>query len=214
MLAFGEDEYILPEARPFSPRPLAGQAETVQSARPRSPVQQGEEETPPTAISAPHLRTRMVKPLGYDERPGLTNQDLRQWNEGYLENMQSAVEAKHLYKLAHQAKKNAEHWVLGRGIGGVGRGLGQDHACGPLQMYCGATLLAAVTGKELSSAGTKHARSPSVTSGAEEERRVRTREETAEQVGRGADEQGLTLTEQDEGIFIGGDEMVCRVRRS
>jgi len=151
----------------------------------------------------------VVKPLESDERPGLTNDELRQWNEGYLTNMQETIDARHPYKMVHQAKKNAEHWVLGQGIGGVGSGLGREHAPGPLQIFSGATLVALLTGRELSPAGTKHARSPSVTSAAEEEERhVRAREEEGEQVGRGAGEEDLTLAGQDEGTFIGGDEMV------
>lgn len=123
--------------------------------------------------------------------------------------MREAVGAKYPYRLAHQAKKNAEHWVLGQGIGGVGKGLGQDHASGPLEMYSGASLLAALTSRGRSPAGTKHARSPSATVGAEDERRVRSRGETSEQVGRGAGGEDLTFAGEDEGIFLGGDERVC-----
>jgi meiotic recombination protein REC8, fungi type len=145
-----------------------------------------------------------------DERPGLTNDELRQWNEGYLNNMREAVDARYPYKLAHQAKKNAEHWVLGQGIGGVGTGLGQHHAAGPLHIFSGPFLLAALTGRDLLSAGTKHARSSSVTSAVEdEERRVRAREEEGEQSGRGAGEEDLTLAVLDGGVFVGRDEMVC-----
>lgn len=206
---FGEDEHVLPDARPFSPRPDAGQDETVQHPVLTSPGHPAAEGTPSTAISAPQRRARAAKPLEYDERPGLTNDELRQWNEGYLVNMQEAVGAKYPYKLAHQARKNAEHWVLGQGIGDVGSGLGQNHAAGPLQMFSGVNLLAAVTGRELSPAGTKHARSSSATSAAEEgERRVRAREEVSEQVGRVAEEQDLSLAAQEEGIYIRGDEMV------
>jgi meiotic recombination protein REC8, fungi type len=208
MLAFGEDDHVLPDAQPFSPRGPTAPAGPVQLPAPTSAIQPREEETSSTAISAPHRRARAAKPLEIDETPGLTNAELRQWNEGYLGNMQEAVAAKNPYKLAHQAKKNAEHWVLGQGIGGVGSGLGQDRAAGPLQMFSGANLLAALTGRESSPAGTKHARSASLTSTAEEEeRRVRAREEEGEQVGRGAAEQDLTLAGQDDGVFV-GDEMV------
>lgn len=183
----------------------------MQASAITSAGQSVEEETASTSISAPHRRARTAKPLDFDETPGLTNAELRQWNEGYLENMQGALASKNAHKLAHQAKKNAEHWVLGQGIGGVGSGLGQDHASGPLQMFSGTTLLAAVTGRELSPAGTKHARSASVASvGEEEERRVRAREEEGEQIGRGAVEQDLTLAGQDEVVFV-DDEMVRRL---
>lgn len=214
-MAFVEDEHVLPTARPFSPRQPVGQVETGQAPIARSPVQPVEEQTPSTAISAPHRRARAPKPLEADERPGLTNDELRQWNERYLNNMQEVFDAKHPHKLANQAKKNAEHWVLGQGIGGVGSGLGRDHASGPLQMFSGTTLLAALTGKEPSPAGAKHARSRSVTSAAEEgERRVRVREEGSEEVGRYAGEKDLTLAGLDEGILVGGDEMACLIHRS
>jgi meiotic recombination protein REC8, fungi type len=210
MLASGEDEHILPMARPFSPRRPAGQVEAAQAPVATSPVQPIAEQMPSTSISAPHRRARGPKPLKFDERPGLTNDELRQWNEGYLNNMQQAIDAKHPYKLASQAKKNADHWVFGRGIGEVGSGLGQDYVHGPLQMFSGTTLLAAVTGREPSPAGTKHARSPSVMSAAEEgERRVRVRHQGSEQEDQGAGEQGLILTGQDEGILAGNHEMAC-----
>jgi hypothetical protein len=200
MLAFGEDEHVLPPAEPFSPRRPPGEPE---------PAPPGEEETPSTAISAPQRRARVAKPLGLDERQGLTNAELKQWNEGYLDNMQDAVDAKLPYKLFHQAKRNAEHWVVGQGIGGVGNGLGQDHAPGPFHMFSGATLLAAVTGRELSPARTKRTRSLSPGSVAEEEeRRVRARHEEGGEMGRAAEEQDLTLGAEDEGIFAGGDMVI------
>jgi meiotic recombination protein REC8, fungi type len=209
-LASGKDEHILPTARPFSPRRPAGQVEAAQAPVATSPVQPIAGQTPYTSISAPHRGARGLKPLEFDERPGLTNDELRQWSEGYLNNMQQAIDAKHPYKLASQAKKNAEHWVLGRGIGGVGSGLGQDYVPGPLQMFSGTTLLAAVTGRVPSPASTKHARSPSVMSAAEEgERRVRVRHKESEQEDRGAGEQGLILSGQDEGILAGNDVMAC-----
>jgi len=201
---------MLPMALPFSPRRSLGQVDAAQAPVFTSPVQPVAEQTPTTSISAPHRRARQPKPLEFDERPGLTNEELRQWNEGYLINMQQVIDVKHTHKLASQAKKNAEDWVLGRGIGGVGSGLGQSSVPGPLQMFSGTSLLAALTGRAPSPAGTKHARSTSVMSAAEEsERRVRVRHEGSEQGGRGAGEQDLIQTGQDEGIFAGNDEMAC-----
>jgi meiotic recombination protein REC8, fungi type len=212
ILAFAEDEQVLPEAQPFPSRPTGDQKEAAQPSIRTSPAQTIEEETPSTSVSAPHWRARGAKPLEFDDRPGLTNEELRQWNEDYAENMREVIDVRHPYKVAHQARKNAEYWVLGQGIGNVGRGLGRDHASAPLQVFCGASLLAALTGKEPLPAGMKHARSASVASIAEEEeRRVRAREEETEQVGRGAGERDLTLAGQDEGIFLGGEEMVCRI---
>jgi meiotic recombination protein REC8, fungi type len=210
MLASGEDGDMLPMALPFSPRQPAGQADAAQAPVLTSPVQLVAEQTPTTSIFAPHRRARQPKLLEFDERPGLTNEELRQWNEGYLSNMQQVIEAKHTHKLAIQAKKNAEHWVLGRGIGGVGSGLGQSYVPGSLQVFSGTSLLAALTGGEPSPAGTKHARSTSVMSAAEDgERRVRVRHEGSEQLVRGAGEQDLIQIGQDEGIFAGNDEMAC-----
>lgn len=208
----GEDEHMLPLARAFSPHPPAGRTDIVQPVMPISSIQPREKEALSTATSAPHRRASAAKPLEFDERPGLTNDELRQWNEGYVGNMKEAVNAKHPYKLAHQAKKNAEHWVLGQGIGSAGTGLGQNHEFGPLKMFSGTTLLAALTGRKLSAAGTKHARTASIPSvGEEEERRVRAREGEGQQIGRGDNEQDLNLTSHEEGIFIGGDEMVPRI---
>jgi meiotic recombination protein REC8, fungi type len=210
MLASGEDMDMLPTALPFSPRQPAGQVDAGQAPVFTSPIQPIAEQTPNNSISAPYRRARQLKPLEFDDRPGLTNEELRQWNEGYLNNMQQVTDAKQSHKLASQAKKNAEHWVLGRGIGGVGSGLGQSYVAGPLQEFSGTSLLAALTGKEPSPAGTKHARSTSFMSAAEDgERRVRLRHGGSEQGGVGAGEQDLIQTGQDEGIFAGNDEMAC-----
>lgn len=214
----GGDEVNLPGESDFTSHAADvadAQAEVVQSHPHSSPPGVMSEETASTAASAPHRRARSTKALEFDSRPGLTNNELRQWNEHYLENMQQALVAKHRYKLTHQAKKNAEYWVLGYGIGDVGRGLGQDHAFGPLQTFSGASLLASLTGACASIAGTKRARSSSITSAAEEEkeRRVRVRDEYDDQAGRGlfGPEQALTGLDV-EGIFAGDEEMVPQTR--
>jgi meiotic recombination protein REC8, fungi type len=210
MLTSGEVGDMLPMALPFCPRQPAGQANAAQAPAFTSPVQPVAEQTPTTSISAPYRRARQPKPLEFDERPGLTNEELKQWNEGYLSNMQQVIEVKHTHKLAIQAKKNAEHWVLGRGIGGAGSGLGQSYVPGPLQVFSSTSLLAALTGREPSPAGAKHARSISVMSTAEDgKRRVRVRHEGSEQLVRGAGEQDLIQIGQDEGIFVGNDGMAC-----
>jgi hypothetical protein len=211
----GEDEVNLPGGPVLPPHPAVGPEEKLQSDLPLSsfePVE--EEEAPSTEVSAPQRRGRTMKALEFDHRPGLTNNELRQWNEKYLENMRQASAVKHRYKLTHQAKKNAGYWVLGYGIGDVGRGLGQDHVPAPLDNFSGDALLAVLIGSGLPSvAGRKRARSSSVTSIAEEAaRRVRAREEEDDQVGRGAIGGDQPFPGQDEGVFVGDGEVMVIFR--
>lgn len=212
----GDDEVQVPGGPVLPPHPAVAPEQFPQSHMPHSsfePYEDGEEEeAPSTEVSAPQRRGRTAKRLGFDHRPGLTNNELRQWNEDYLENMKLASGTKHRYRLVHQAKKNAMQWVLGYGIGNVGRGLGQDHVSAPLQNLSGDALLAALTGRGLVSVTSrKHGRTLSARSIAEEEmRRVRAREGKDDQLGRGASGESQLLPGEAEGVSLGDDEIMVR----
>lgn len=93
--------------------------------------------------------------------------------------MEKASAAKLRFKSFHQAKKNAAHWILGQGIGGVG-------AESPLQLFRGDALLASLRAGPPSAAGRKHARSSSSSETSHDEgRRVRARDESVEAIGEG-----------------------------
>lgn len=114
-------------------------------------------------------RIRKPKVLITDGATALRNMDLAQWNNEYVSNMVHAREQKQQNKIPTIAKKNAMFWVFGRGIGGVGIGLGARREPHPLKQFSGEELYNAVSGKKRPR---KRSHSP-----ASSERRVRTRSE-------------------------------------
>ncbi|GFF46437.1 hypothetical protein IFM58399_07796 [Aspergillus lentulus] len=157
------------------------------TSMPQAPeVQHPEEvENASETREAPMCRTRRIpKAVATDTQTALRNTELAQYNNEYVQNMAAALKQKLRNKVPTQAKKNAEFWVLGQGIGSVGVGLGTSHVQHPLNFFSGETLYASLTCVERSK---KRKGSPSTTedSGADSEtRRVRRREES-EELGRG-----------------------------
>lgn len=209
MVGFDEGDLIQAEARPFSSRHQADNADVTQPPRSTSSSQPVEGTSASTALSAPQRRAPAPKLIQPDANTGLSNSQLRQWDESYRDHMSVAVAAKLPYKSAQQAKKNAEHWVLGRGLGQVFQGFGNHNVSTPLQAFCGDNLLAALLGPQAFSKGRKRARSPSASSGMEsEERNVRNRSSVGEQTKFSTPERELQAAVQGgeaDGIFTGGE---------
>lgn len=152
--------------------------------------------------AVPMLRKkRVAKIIPSDLTMELANRDLTSWNANYLKNMAEAAHLKNRYRIAKQAKKNAEYWVWGAGIGGVGRLISGAVGLTPYDMFHGDNLFELYTGHSRKSlAGRKHDRD----SGLDDEtqgqpRRVRPKSDEDSQVGRG---------DEDEGMFILGDDEV------
>lgn len=132
-------------------------------------------DTSSTAAAPARRKTRIPKVLAIDSNIELRNRDLLAMNTGYLSNMAEDWKRITTAKTTTQAKKNAEYWVLGRGIGGVGGGLGRSGIKGPLaEMWSGDALYFWVTGRERHGE-TKGKKRESEDDGTEEERRVRPR---------------------------------------
>lgn len=92
-------------------------------------------------------RTRKV--IAVDRTIELRNRDLMAMNSGYLDHMAEDWKRIATGKNTAQAKKNADHWLLGNGIGGVGMPLGRGGIQGPLaEMWSGDNLYFALTGKD------------------------------------------------------------------
>ena len=118
----------------------------------------------------------------------LRNADLLRWSENYLDNMMGIMRHKDTLKLNLNAKKNAEHWVLGLTSP-------QSHV-GPLDIFTGAKLLEAFTGIQLLQNGHKRARSEGeeINNG----RRVRSRGESSpNEIARGLQDDDLPMVEDD-----------------
>lgn len=135
---------------------------------------------------APMRRTRRIpKAVPTDAQNALRNTELAQYNSEYVQNMAAALKKKLKNRVPAQAKKNAEFWVFGLGIGSVGVGLGTSLVQHPLHFFSGETLYASLTSVKRSK---KRKGSPSTTEDSDadsETRRIRRREESEEQLGRG-----------------------------
>jgi len=144
-------------------------------------------------------KTRVPKALPLDRAMELGNSVIKAWNENYLENMAKATEIKLQHKIPFLAKRNADFWIWGAGIGGIGkelRGLGIPTA---LDMFYGAGLYETVMGiKPAAVAGSKRQLDTEGETTEEEGRRVRPRGEDSDEIARGdgaavMDEDGYAL---------------------
>ncbi|TKA65669.1 hypothetical protein B0A49_04986 [Cryomyces minteri] len=157
---------------------------------------------------APLRRKRKApKVIQMDQTMELRNGDLARWNTEYLQNMAEASKLKLYHKAPAIAKRNADFWVLGRGIGNIGSGLGHSGLKTPLDLFCGPRLLELLTGVSQSAAGQKHGREDEEDHRTDDSgRRVRPREEDGDQVGRG--DVGMLDDDMpmlDDGIELGRD---------
>ncbi|KAF2762438.1 hypothetical protein EJ05DRAFT_1798 [Pseudovirgaria hyperparasitica] len=193
------EDMILPDAEPFPPR---AQQATHEPASQGFVVDQEES----SAASAPLRKRRTRKPIAADRELEVRNTELSRWNSDYNEIMILATTAKMPQKAIAQAKKNAEWLVLGRGIGGVGSGVGSHMVESPFNMYCGDSLWEMITGtKRREDKLRKRLRDPDVVdvedTDSSEGRRVRARSEEGE-LRRGVEAQ---LGDQNELPPLGDD---------
>ncbi|KAF1834560.1 hypothetical protein BDW02DRAFT_498102 [Decorospora gaudefroyi] len=155
---------------------------------------------------APMRRRRGRRALPTDTTVELRNKELAGWNTNYLENMRAAARQKIQSRAAAQAKKNAEYYVWGSGIGGIGQRIYSGRGPNPLDMFIGDNLFELVTGvSRKKMTGSKHDRDSGIDDTTQQESR-RVRHKTGErEVGRGAD---------DEGFFMpGGDDAEIELPR-
>lgn len=167
-----DDAELLPDAEPFPMR---------FSAHEESALAQ---ETSETAEAPLRRKQRARRILQMDQTMELRNSDLSRWNTEYLQNMAEAAVHKHKHRATAIAKRNADFWVLGSGIGGVGAGIGASRMQGPLAVFSGIQLLEAISDQRLIAAGEKRERDAD-----EEGRRVRARSDTNVEVARSSGEE-------------------------
>lgn len=193
-----QDDYdLLPEGEAFLPRQLD---EPEQSELPQHHT------TSETAASAPLRRQRRapLKVLPLDTTTELRNGDLARWNQDYLANMTEGLRHKQAARAAALAKKNAEFWMLGSGVGVLDQA---DH--GPLNMFSGVQLLETLTGVRftLNQSG-KHPREEAEE--ADTGRRVRSRREpSSDELARG--DEPLAM---DDGYVPMGDDTIEQGREA
>lgn len=96
--------------------------------------------------NAAHSRKqRGLRKIQLDVNTQISQAELVQWEQEYLQNMSVAEKQKSYARLVAQARKNATLWVSGCGIGSVGLGVGGSGVSHPLQSFCGEQLLVALS---------------------------------------------------------------------
>jgi meiotic recombination protein REC8 len=159
-------------------------------------------ESSSTAAAPMRRKKRTAKLIEADLNQELRNKDLADWNNNYLKNMKEASRLKALHRTAGQAKKNAEYWVWGAGIGGLGIRLPGAIGPTPWDQFYGDNLFELYTGLNRKTlTGRKRDRDSGIDEETQgESRRVRHK--------LNEDEQQIGRADEDEGMFMYGDEEV------
>lgn len=187
--------------------PIFGDDLPEGEAFPTAPEQQSGEhlevvESESTVVAPARRKKRAARVLPLDLTMELRNKDLADWNTNYLQNMKEAARLKNQNRAAQQAKKNAEYWVWGAGIGGIATLLQGATGPTPFDQFIGDNLFELFTGvSRKGAAGVKRDRDSGIDEATQEEsRRVRQRtDEPEDHIGRG---------QEDEAMFMpGGDEV-------
>ncbi|KAK7513792.1 Rec8 like protein-domain-containing protein, partial [Phyllosticta citriasiana] len=185
------DEMIIPDGEPLSSVREHQSSPAAESSVQDAPVQSSS----PVRVVAQRQRKPRVIPL--DTTMELRNTELLGWQKNYLQNMAQAVQHKHSLRAAAQAKKNAEYWVLGLGIGGIGAIAGSTGIPGPLDMFKGEALLRTLGVRSEPAATKKRGHQLSAAEDEPQDRRVRQRSEEGE-FGRG---------NEDDAVFHGDEDI-------
>ncbi|MCJ1308733.1 hypothetical protein MMC25_002387 [Agyrium rufum] len=184
-----EDGGLHPTAEPFP----EGQAIALAGGDPSPP---GPEEDGSDYQDAPQgRRPRALKVIRMDVSPGLHHNEIRGWQTDYLDNMKIAANQKAHHKLHAQAKRNAAHWVFGRGLNAIGASAKFPDA---LTIFAGEALGAALHRLPEPLAGHTHQRDDEgdADGATNEDRNVRPRIDNGDQIGRG-DEDGMLFDDNN-----------------
>ncbi len=179
---FGQEYDFLPQDEPL-PENMDWQTQGPQAVA-QSQHTALAEEAAGVVVATTNTRQRRPRVIRLDATAELRNTNLAQWNTQYLANMQESAAHRLNHKIATQAKKNAEFWVFGRGIGDVGSGTAHLNT-NLSETFGGDSLMQMLLGTTSTLAGQKRDRSSesdgeSGSSG----RRVRPRAEDEDQIGR------------------------------
>lgn len=149
-------------------------------------------------FAAPMRRRRIPRKLPIDAAIGLPNKELAGWQRNYRQNMKTAARQKIQKRAAAQAKKNAEHYVWGAGIGGIGERVLNGQAPSPFDMFIGDNLFDTIMGFSRSKGtGVKRDRDSGIDDATQEESR-RVRQKTGEpEVGRSAEDEDIPMFGED-----------------
>ncbi|KAF2830191.1 hypothetical protein CC86DRAFT_464616 [Ophiobolus disseminans] len=155
-----------------------------------------------STTSAPmRKKRRAARVLPTDFAMELRNKDLADWNANYLDTMDAAIKVKKLSRVALQAKKDAEYFLWGRGLGGIPQQYAGLPGLNPFDMFIGDNLFELVTGESRKKGvSKKHDRDSGIDDATQDEsRRVRQKtSEPEEELGRGQDDEGFSMPGGDE----------------
>lgn len=201
---WGDEEPVLPTAG----GPVLHEEEDGETELARHPTLSNHpSDEPSTTAEAPQQRGRRVKVLRPDQCTELSNKDLNAWNENYLLNMQTALRVRQQQASISEARKYAGLWSVGQGLGRVAFAFGNDSEVHPLAVFSGESLWEMLRDRG-STTGTKRSHSQSQgNDDSEEERRVRARPSSQEDVARGLEEGNMMIADADDGVIFPGDEL-------
>lgn len=144
-----------------------------------NPSQHTSEET---ATAAAARRAKPPRTIATDTRIEISRTELMSWNTNYLANMDAVRHKRDALRAGIQSKKNAEWWVWGAGLGGIGYDMrGPGNITHPLAMFQGAQLRELVLGPSPPTKKRGHANASE-----DAERRVRPRSNEPEDQGAAA----------------------------
>jgi meiotic recombination protein REC8 len=137
-------------------------------------------------------KRRPARVLPTDSRMELRNKDLADWNANYLQNMDAVIKSKKNSRVAQGAKKAAEYFVWGSGIGKFSHASANHSAPNPFAMFTGDALFELATGLSRTKvAGKKHDRDSGIDDETQaQSRRVRQKTHAPDdrELGRGLDD--------------------------
>jgi meiotic recombination protein REC8 len=154
-----------------------------------------------TASAPMRRKPRAPRVLPRDTTIELRNKDLSEWNTNYLENMDTARKHKEQNRVTVQAKKAAEQFLWGGGLGGIAQQFAGLPGPNPFDMFIGDNFFEFITGESRKKgAGTKHDRDSGIDDATQaESRSVRQKTNEPEgEFGRGLDEEGFFAPGGDE----------------
>lgn len=202
----GNDELPLPEAAPFSARQPST---ALPAGKNRQSSSVHSDEASSIIHVAPQRRVRAKPAIKVDLHTQIKSNDLKAWDDNYVLNMaKERLEHAHVTSTLPQSKKNAEHFVLGIGLSGLGREFDSDLEHPLRQAFSGKAFFDTLTGKETSPAGKKRSHTSDEDEDEEDEdgRRVRPRSGDDQEVARGGDKQ--YQFDDNNSMFVQGDEDV------
>lgn len=149
-------------------------------------------------------RRKVLRVLALDTTQEFGSTDLHTWHTDYAQNMAEAARKKTAGRLLSLAKVNAVHWLCNDGIGSIGSLQKEFRLSSLLQEFCGQGFLDLITGLQ-HPAGRKRSRPDSDDDeDSSLERRVRIRQASTEEVGRGV---GADVDINDDPLLLMDDEV-------